>query len=684
MLTAGEVDYLLDATRSTVKRFGGNGPTLSHLAYVLSDKWPDEFVKAFGEDGADDVKRLLHEKSFVGDEADVRSVLADHDNPASTLTELHARLSSLIEAAHSASDAAAGTDAAQPTESPAPSTQPAAPTEGSDAWPERTRRFLVAVEPRDDLLERDDAIAVVVAVLCRSRRRIPIIVGPRGSGRTTMLSGVAAKLAARTATDSFRVWRIAPETMGPDPAGPLARIIEDCEAPTVLMIDDVDQLAALGTTQPNAGVLMLLRAAAVHPHLRAVLVCDSRRYQRLEMHVEDLVEELAPIRLERLSDDAVHQVIEGALPAIESKHGVTISAPLRSLACLPARSTDAAVHPGLAIDRIDAAASHASVLGHSEATVADLAGVASPSARAMRARDLEIELSQRVRGQPHAVRSVASRLALTLAGLDLRPERPDGVFLFVGPTGVGKTELARAMSATLYGVEDRLIRLDMSEYSHDWAVSRLVGPMPGYVGSTEPESWLTTRVAQMPECVVLLDEIEKAHPVVWNTFLQVFDAGRLTDSRGTTVDFCSVVIVMTSNIGASQATAPPLGFATAGTDLKFARDRTVRAVKETMAPELVNRIDELVVFDPLGLEAIEQIAERELARSCHRLAESGWSVRYDHDVVSYLVSTGYDPAYGARHLQRNIERLFLGLIAESETKRLSVRVADGELVLDHD
>jgi ATP-dependent Clp protease ATP-binding subunit ClpA len=143
----------------------------------------------------------------------------------------------------------------------------------------------------------------------------------------------------------------------------------------------------------------------------------------------------------------------------------------------------------------------------------------------------------------------------------------------------------------------------------------------------------------MPQCVLLLDEIEKAHPVVWNTFLQVFDAGRLTNSRGTTVDFGSVVIVMTSNIGAAHASAPPLGFTTAGADLTRARDQTVRAVKETMALELVNRIDELVVFDPLGLEAIAQIAERELERSCHRLAESGWSVRYDHDVVSYLVST---------------------------------------------
>jgi ATP-dependent Clp protease ATP-binding subunit ClpA len=402
------------------------------------------------------------------------------------------------------------------------------------------------------------------------------------------------------------------------------------------------------------------------------------------MHVEDLVEQLAPVRLDRLSDDAVHRVLQRVVPDMESRHGVSISAPLRSLACLPARSMDASVHPGLAIDRLDAAASHASVLGNPEATIADLAGVASPSPRAMHGRQLVDELAQRVRGQPNAVRSVASRLALTLAGLDLRPERPDGVFLFVGPTGVGKTELARAMSVSLFGVEDKLIRLDMSEYSHDWAVSRLVGPMPEYVGSTEPESWLTTRVAQMPECVLLLDEIEKAHPTVWNTFLQVFDAGRLTDSKGTTVDFSGAVIVMTSNIGAVEAAAAPLGFVTSGADVKLARGRVLRAVKETMAPELVNRIDELVVFDPLSMDAIEEIAVRELAKACHRLAESGWSVRYDDDVVKYLVATGYDPAYGARHLQRNIERLFLGLIAEAGTKRAHVRVADGELVLDDD
>jgi ATP-dependent Clp protease ATP-binding subunit ClpA len=683
MLSAGEVDYLVQATRSSVKRFGGDGPTLSHLAVVLSDKWPDQFVKVFGENGPDAVMGLLQRKSFVGDEADVRSVLADQDSQTSVLAELHTRLSGLIAAAQSAEPAVGSTDTEPPIESSTPSTQPVVEHAAAADWPERTRRFLVAVEPRDDLLERDDAINHVVAVVGGSRRRVPIILGRRGSGRTTMLSGVAAKLKARPTTNSMRVWRIAPETMTADPSGPLARIIEDCEAPTVLMIDDVDRLAGLGTADANGGVLLALRAAAVHPHLRMVLVCDVRRYRRLEMYVEDLVEHMVPVHLDRLSDDAVRQVVDRVLPDMESKHGVKISAPLLALACLPARTSDAAVHPGLLVDRLDAAASRASVLGNPEAGVADLAGVASHHLRAMRARDLEDELTRRVRGQSGAVRTVAKRLALTLAGLDLRPERPDGVFLFVGPTGVGKTELARAMSASLYGAADRLIQLDMSEYAHDWAVSRLVGPMPGYVGSTEPESWLTTKVAQMPECVVLLDEIEKAHSVVWNTFLQVFDAGHLTDSRGTVADFSSTVVVMTSNIGAAGAAAPPLGFGTAEDGAKRSRDRILRAVRETMAPELVNRIDEMVIFDQLSLEAIQEIAEREMARACHRLAELGWSVGYGEDVVQYLVTTGYDPTYGARHLQRNIERMFLGLIAESETKRVSVRVADGELVLDH-
>lgn len=676
MVSTGEVDYLLEATRSSVKRFGGDGPTLSHLAHVLSAKWEESFAEVFGERGSEDVALLLRRKSFVGDEAEVRSLLTQHDSQESVLTGLHLRLRGLIEAAR-APEAPEPT-AAEHDRAEAAAAQPD-PTDES-SWPERTRRFLLAVEPSDGVVEREGEINQVVAVLGRTRRRVPLILGRRGSGRTTLLKGIAHKLQGLAGPEEFQIWRIAPETMGADPGGPLGRIIEDCEAPTVLMVDDVDRLAALGTAEPNGAVLLQLRAALAHPHLRMVLVCEPRYYKRLEMLVNDFVESVAPVRLGPLADDTMRAVVRREVASIQAAHTVTISPALLAAACLPARPTDVAMHPGLALERLDAAASHASVLGNSEAGVADLAGLNTHCSRAMRAHELEKELSTRVKGQANAARAVAARLALTLARLDLRPERPDGVFLFVGPTGVGKTELARAISAALYGGEDRLIRLDMSEYAHEWGVSRLVGPMPGYVGSTEPEHWLTTRVAQMPECVVLLDEIEKAHPVVWNTFLQVFDAGRLTDSRGTTADFSNAVIIMTSNLGAAGATAPALGFANSDGGVNIARDRVTRAVKERMAPELINRIDELVVFDALGVDAIEEIAHRELADVVERLAESGWEVGYDGQVVKHLVSTGYDPAYGARHLHRNIERLFLGLIAQSDVRKVAVRVMDNELI----
>ena len=674
MLSANDVDYLLQATNSSVKRFGGSGPTLSHLAYVLSDKWPSQFTQVFGDQGTVAIRRLLQQHTFVGDEADVRAVMTTGDENA-VLSELHTRLSEVIEAAP--------TGAAEKPQESGSSSVAAAPEAGVDAeWPQRTRRFLAAIEPRSDLLEREEAITQVASIMARQRRRVPIIVGGRGSGRTTLLGGLVEKLHAQLDGDRCFVWRVAPETLGPEPEAPLSRIIEDCDAPTVLVIDDFDRLAALGTPRPNGDVLKLLTAATPHPNLRLVLVCEPRYHRRLGLLAEDLEQDLVVVRLESLSEDAVREVVGRAMPAIKSDRGVTIAPALLAAALLPAKSTDLTVHPGLALDRLDTAVSRASVLGDTQADVVHLVGTGTDASRPKRATELKEQLGRRVVGQDGAIGSVASRLALTMARLDLRPERPDGVFLFVGPTGVGKTELARAMSASLFGSEARLIRLDMSEYSHDWAVSRLVGPMPGFVGSTEPESWLTTKVAQMPDCVLLLDEIEKAHPVVWNTFLQVFDAGRLTDSRGSTVDFSNVVIVMTSNLGALAASGPGLGFGSEGSSVRRARERIVEAVKAAMAPELINRIDELVVFDALTAEAIENIAETELVRVCARLAETGWAVSYDRDVVRHLAETGYDPAYGARHLQRNIERLFLGLIASAETTTTAVHVSEGKLVLD--
>jgi ATP-dependent Clp protease ATP-binding subunit ClpA len=674
VLGTEEIDYLLQATRSSVKKYGGATPSLSHLAAVLSGKWTAAFTEVFGDDGPEDIHALLRLHRYVGDESDVKSILENSDDRHTVLTALRCRLQDAMSESHDAAEVSA----AEPTKADREDIEPEQEPPSESGWPSKTKRFVELIEPRSDLVERDDAVDLVVSTLVRSRRRIPIVLGSRGTGRTTLMGGIAAKLSA---VSPSKMWRVEPGLLGPEPEGNLARVVWDCPDGDVLVIDDIDKIGGIGSAQPNGMVLRVLTAAAMLPQLKLVLVCEARQFQRLGLLADDLTKELVQVRLSPLNEAALAQVIDRVEPELETRHGVTISSALRADACLPPRAADSSAHPGLAVDRLDAAASRARVLGHQDADVSHLASVQSSEKTPLRAADLVERLSSHVRGQDHAVSTVASRLALTLARLDLRPERPDGVFLFVGPTGVGKTKLARALNLCLFGGEESLIRLDMSEYVHQWSVSRLVGPMPGYVGSTEPDNWLTTRISQTPDCVILLDEIEKAHPVVWNTFLQVFDAGRLTDSRGLTADFANTVMVMTSNLGAAAAAGPGLGFGNDSAIVERGRQKIMAAVKEAMAPELINRIDEFVIFDPLSLEAIEEIAEHELAAVKERLSANGWSVTYGPDVVHHIASNSYNPAYGARHLQRNIERGFLNLVASSEDKTVHVVVADGQLAI---
>lgn len=560
MLAADDIDYLLQATRSSVKKYGGEHPSLSHLAQVLSDKWEAAFNAVFGADGAQKIRELLKRRVYVGDEAEVRDLLTSPETRQAILVALHDRLQDSLNTTAAAVESE--TPATQPKDGvdrgPAHPTVTdfGRPPKSSD-WPSHTERFIQEVSPRDDLLERDDAIDLVVGTLSRTRRRIPIVVGEPGTGRTTLMSGVAAWLADG---DHSRLWRVDPGRLGPEPESVLARIVDDCKPEYVLVIDDVDKLTSLGSAYPNGMALRVLASAAMNEEIKLILVCEARQFQKLSLIADDFTRQLVVVRLRPLSDSAVRQVVERVRPAMEASHGVQISSALHDEVCLPPRSTDTVAHPGLAADRLDAAASRARVLGDAVAEVSHLASTRSVQKAPYSVDDLKARLSLDVRGQDDAVSAVALRLALTLARLDLRPQRPDGVFLFVGPIGVGKTKLARALSLSLFGSEESLIRLDMSEYAQEWAVSRLVGAMPGYPGATESENWLTTRVSQMPDCVLLLEDIEKAHPVVQNTFLQVFDTGRLTDSRGLTADFANTVIVMTSNLGASAMAGPGLGF----------------------------------------------------------------------------------------------------------------------------
>jgi ATP-dependent Clp protease ATP-binding subunit ClpC len=307
---------------------------------------------------------------------------------------------------------------------------------------------------------------------------------------------------------------------------------------------------------------------------------------------------------------------------------------------------------------------------------------------------MEEELHGRIIGQDEAVIAVARALRRSRSGLK-DPNRPMGSFIFLGPTGVGKTELARALTQLLMEKEERLIRIDMSEYMERFAVSRLVGAPPGYVGYEEGGQ-LTEAVRRNPFSVVLLDEIEKAHPEVFNILLQIMEDGRLTDSQGRVVDFKNVILIMTSNVGARQIQGDrEMGFnrtaSRTGEGLRnyeSMKNRVQDELKRVFRPEFLNRVDETIVFHPLNQDEILQIVDLMLARIRKQLAQQGMTVEISQAAKELLAKEGYDPTYGARPLRRAIQRLIedplsedvlLGKFVSGDIIRLEANTEDNKI-----
>ncbi|RZL83740.1 MAG: ATP-dependent Clp protease ATP-binding subunit [Rhodococcus sp. (in: high G+C Gram-positive bacteria)] len=307
-----------------------------------------------------------------------------------------------------------------------------------------------------------------------------------------------------------------------------------------------------------------------------------------------------------------------------------------------------------------------------------------------RLRRLEDELHRRVVGQDDAVRAIARAVRRSRTGMN-DPDRPVGSFLFLGPTGVGKTELAKALAATLFGDENKMLRLDMSEFGERHTVSRLVGAPPGYVGYGEAGQ-LTEQVRRNPYSVILLDEIEKAHPDVFNTLLQVLDDGRLTDGHGRTVDFKNTVLIMTSNLGSDiiSSKSGALGFATGDAEAseKPLRDRVMGRLREAMRPEFLNRIDEIVIFRKLDTDQLHRITDLLLDDSRKRLQSKGIEISFSDAAVDWIAEHGHQPEFGARPLRRSIQRALDDRIADLllddvlvEGGSVAVGVSDDELDL---
>jgi ATP-dependent Clp protease ATP-binding subunit ClpB len=270
---------------------------------------------------------------------------------------------------------------------------------------------------------------------------------------------------------------------------------------------------------------------------------------------------------------------------------------------------------------------------------------------------LEEELHKQVIGQDEAVTAVSNAIRRSRAGLS-DPGRPNGSFLFLGPTGVGKTELCKTLARFLFDTEDALIRIDMSEYMEKHSVARLIGAPPGYVGYEEG-GLLTEKVRRKPYSVILLDEIEKAHPDVFNILLQVLDDGRLTDGHGRTVDFKNTVLVMTSNLGSDLIqTMSDSGY----DEMKSA---VMNVVTTAFRPEFINRVDDAVVFHPLGKEQIKGITRIQLEILQRRVKQARICLQFNEDSLAFLVEVGYDPVYGARPLKRAIQQYVENPLAEA-------------------
>jgi ATP-dependent Clp protease ATP-binding subunit ClpA len=528
-------------------------------------------------------------------------------------------------------------------------------------------RFAAVLEPDDRIAGRTETADRVLQRLGLRSPPPVLLVGRPGSGRTATLGAIRNFLEASGIEGAERanVVRVDCGRLLDIGGTSLRALREAARAPNVIALDDVDLLFGLGAHTFDTDLAAVVRSMAHDPDVRLIATIASDYVGTFETREPELASTFERIELPPLDEQSLLDVADEQADILQSHHGVSIPDKILELAAGPGPPGGRLSHPGLLVARLDAACVHAKARGSSEVGVGDVDIYhREPVADLVDPDRLGVALRRRVAGQDGAVEAVTTRLALTSRNLDLSAHRPDGIFLFVGPTGVGKTELALALAESRFDDGRRLIRLDMSEYGEDHTVSRIVGSPPGYIGSDSPAGWLTTRVRQEPRAVILLDEIEKAHRAVWMLLLQIFDAGQLTDGRGEVASFADSVIVMTSNLGTGDQAANPIGFASgAGAAAEASRERVMEAVRDAMPPELVNRIDEVVVFEPLDLPVIEEIAQGMVDRAVATLGERGWAVEVEPAVVKHVAGLGYDPQYGARHLKRAVEEHLLGPLA---------------------
>jgi ATP-dependent Clp protease ATP-binding subunit ClpA len=557
----------------------------------------------------------------------------------------------------------------------------------------------------DPLIGRDHEVERCVQVLCRRRKNNPLLVGDPGVGKTAIAEGLARKIVSGETPAVLSGATIYSLDMGALLAGTryrgdfeerLKAVMQELEEheDAILFIDEIHTVIGAGATSGGAmDASNLLKPALQGGKLRCM---GSTTYKEFRQHFEKdraLSRRFQKIDVVEPSVDDAVKILKGLKPYFEKHHDVRYTADaIKSAVELSARYINDRKLPDKAIDVIDEAGAAQHLVAESkrrktigakdiEAVVAKIArippkNVSKDDANVL--KDLEGSLKRVVFGQDKAIEALSSAIKLARAGLR-EPEKPIGNYLFAGPTGVGKTEVAKQL-ADILGVE--LLRFDMSEYMEKHAVSRLIGAPPGYVGFDQG-GMLTDGVDQHPHCVLLLDEMEKAHPDVYNILLQVMDHGKLTDHNGRTVDFRNVVLIMTSNAGAAEQAKSAIGF---GRDRREGEDTA--AIERTFTPEFRNRLDAVISFAPLDQSVILRVVEKFVLQLEAQLMDRNVHIELTPKAAEWLAEKGYDDKMGARPLGRVIqehikkplaEELLFGKLAKGGLVKVGVK--NGEIDL---
>ena len=537
----------------------------------------------------------------------------------------------------------------------------------------------------DPVVGRDTEIARVIEILGRRKKNNPMLIGEPGVGKSAIVEGIAQRIAGGSISPALAKKRLISLDIASVVAGTkyrgdfekrLKAIIKEASTnpDIILFIDEFHTIVGAGGAQGSLDAANMLKPALARGELQCIGATTMDEFAKIIEKDGALDRRFQKIVVEPTDIKQSISILNNIKSNYEEFHNVTYNEEaIEACARLTDRYVTDKFLPDKAIDAMDEAGSMVRLsLTKDKKTgnvvdAEDIATVVSKmtgipvnkvaESEGNRILKMKERLQGRIIGQDEAIDKVVRAIRRNRAGLK-DPDRPIGTFLFFGPTGVGKTQLAKCLAEYLFDSEENMVRIDMSEYMEKFTVSRLIGAPPGYVGYEEGGQ-LSERVRRKPYCVVLLDEIEKAHPDIFNILLQVLDDGHLTDSNGRVVNFKNTIVIMTSNVGSRELDeyGSGVGFATAGKNVTQNRQSVLeKAIKKNFPPEFINRVDEQVFFNSLTKEDIEKIIDIELKDLKERAEESGYKLTITPSAKRFIAEAGYDPAFGARPLKRAVMR----------------------------